>query len=73
MHITKTVKEERTITATMLPPSPFFFLLGTSTPKGLFVLPLLSWPVYGPSSTVEVLSGEGGDGGRPAGYKRFRS
>ena len=45
---------------------PSFFLLGTSTPKGFIILPLLPWPAYGPSSVAEMLEGaEGGDGGRP--------
>lgn len=72
IHITKALKEEKTITAIILPPSPSFLILLTSTPKGLFVIPLLSWPGYGSSSIVEMLKGEGGEGGRPAGCMILR-
>jgi hypothetical protein len=62
----KAVKDDITIRVIMLPPSPLFFPLGTATPRGFIILPLFSWPAYGPSSIAEMLEGaEGGDGGRP--------
>lgn len=39
-------------------------LLGTSTPRGFIVLPLLSVPEYGPSSII-LASEEGGGSGKP--------
>lgn len=65
-HKRRAVKDDSTITAIMLLLSPPFFLLGTSTPNGFNVCPLLSRPPYGPLSIVAMLEGaEGGEGGRP--------
>lgn len=67
------MKDDRAITAIVLLPSPPFFLLGTSTPKGFIALPWLSFPMYGPSSVVEMVDGaEGGEGGRPVHVQEFQ-
>lgn len=69
----KAVQDDSRITIIMLPPSPSFFLLGTLTPRGFIILPLLSWPAYGPSSVAEMLEvTEGGDGGRPVQVKEIQ-
>lgn len=71
--MTKAVKDETTITAIMLLPSPLCCLLDTSTPIGFIAIPLLSWPLWGPLSMVDTLKGAGGgEGGRPVQVQNFQ-